>query len=49
LNESEKQANFKIIQNMAKRIAFLKNPRFRKNKAPIIMTEAMKNKAALEV
>lgn len=33
---------------MAKRIAFLKNPRFRQNKAPIQMTDAMKNKAALD-
>ena len=48
LNESEKQANFKIIEKMNKKISFLKNPRFRVNKAPIIMTEAMKNKSALE-
>jgi hypothetical protein len=48
LNESEKQANFKIIEKMNKKISFLKNPRFRVNKSPIIMTEAMKNKAALE-
>ena len=48
LNESEKQANFKIIEKMNKKISFLKNPRFKVNKAPIIMTEAMKNKAALE-
>lgn len=33
---------------MNKKISFLKNPRFRVNKSPIIMTEAMKNKAALE-
>ena len=33
---------------MNKKISFLKNPRFKKNVAPIIMTEAMKNKAALE-
>ena len=43
LNESEKQANFKIIEKMNKKISFLKNPRFKKNKAPIIMTDAMKN------
>ena len=48
LNESEKQANFKIIEKMNKKISFLKNPRFKKNKAPIIMTDAMKNQAALE-
>jgi len=33
---------------MNKKISFLKNPRFKVNKSPIIMTEAMKNKAALE-
>jgi len=33
---------------MNKKISFLKNPRFRVNKSPIIMTDAMKNKAALE-
>jgi hypothetical protein len=49
LNESEKQANFKIIEKMNKKISFLKNPRFKVNKSPIIMTDAMKNKAALEV
>ena len=48
LNESEKQANFKIIEKMNKKISFLKNPRFKKNKAPIIMTDAMKNQAALD-
>ena len=29
LNESEKQANFKIIEKMNKKISFLKNPRFK--------------------
>jgi len=48
LNESEKQANFKIIEKMNKKISFLKNPRFRVNKSPIIMTDAMKNQAALD-
>lgn len=38
LNESEKQANFKIIDSMNKKIAYLKNPRFKINKAPILMT-----------
>ena len=38
LNESEKQANFKIIDSMNKKIAYLKNPRFKVAKAPIIMT-----------
>ena len=39
---------FKIIEKMNKKISFLKNPRFRVNKSPIIMTDAMKNKSALE-
>lgn len=48
MNESEKQANFRIIEKMNKKISFLKNPRYKKNMAPITMTEAMKNKAGLE-
>jgi hypothetical protein len=38
LNESEKQANFKIIDNMNKKVSYLKNPRFKVSKAPILMT-----------
>lgn len=49
LNEQEKQANFKIIEKMNKKISFLKNPRFKVNKAPIIMTEAARNKLAFEL
>ena len=41
LNESEKQANFRIIEKMNKKISFLKNPRYKKNMAPITMTDAM--------
>ena len=48
LNESEKQANFKVIENMNKKISFLKNPRYRVNKAPILMPDALKSKAAAE-
>jgi 16S rRNA G527 N7-methylase RsmG len=44
LNESEKQANFKVIESMNKKISFLKNPRHKKNRAPIIMTDACKAK-----
>lgn len=43
LNESEKIANFKIIDNMNKRINFLRNPRYKSNKAPITL-----NKVELE-
>lgn len=39
LNESEKAANFKIIDNMNKRINFLRNPRFKANKAPITLNK----------
>jgi hypothetical protein len=35
LNEAEKAENFKIIDNMNKKISFLKNPRFKVNKVPI--------------
>jgi hypothetical protein len=33
---------------MNKKISFLKNPRFKKNQAPILMTDAMRNKSALD-
>ncbi len=33
---------------MNKKISFLKNPRFKKNQAPILMTDAMRNKNALD-
>ena len=44
LNEAEKAANFKIIDQMNKRINFLRNPRFKTNKAPILL-----NKVYLEI
>ena len=43
LNESEKQANFKIIDSMNKKIAYLKNPRHKISKAPILMTTVSSN------
>ena len=43
LNESEKQANFKIIDSMNKKISYLKNPRHKVNKAPILMTTVSSN------
>ena len=43
LNESEKQANFKIIDSMNKKISYLKNPRHKVNKAPILMTQVSSN------
>lgn len=45
LNESEKQANFKIIDSMNKKISYLKNPRHKVNKAPILMTTVSLNQA----
>lgn len=38
LNQKEKEDNFKIIENMNKKISYRKNPRFRVNKAPILFT-----------
>jgi len=39
LNQQEKAANFKILDNMNKKISYRKNPRFKVNKAPILFTE----------
>ena len=39
LNYQEKEENFKIIDNMNKKISYMKNPRFKVNKAPIIFTK----------
>lgn len=41
LNEAEKAENFKIIDNMSKKITFLKNPRYAVNKVPILMTQVI--------
>ena len=37
MNENEKEVNRKIIENMNKRINYLRNPRFKKDKAPILI------------
>lgn len=39
LNQQEKAENFKILDNMNKKISYRKNPRFKINKAPIIFTK----------
>lgn len=39
LNESEKADNFKIIDQMNKRVNFLRNPRYKVNKAPIMLNK----------
>jgi hypothetical protein len=41
LNEAEKAENFKIIDNMSKKVAFLKNPRYKISKTPILMTQVL--------
>lgn len=38
LSQSEKAENFKIIDNMNKKISYMKNPRYKVSKAPITMT-----------
>ena len=43
LSQSEKAENFKIIDNMNKKISYLKNPRFKISKAPILMTKVSIN------
>lgn len=48
MNESEKQANFKIIDSMNKKISYLKNPRHKVSKAPILMTTAVNDTGDLE-
>jgi len=39
LNQQEKAENFKILDNMNKKISYKKNPRYKINKAPIIFTK----------
>lgn len=39
LNQQEKAENFKIIDNMNKKISYQKNPRYTVNKAPILFTQ----------
>ena len=43
MNELEKRKNNKIIKNMNKRINFLRNPRFRKDQAPITFNNLFNN------
>ena len=49
LNEAEKAENFKIIDNMSKKVAFLKNPRYKISKTPIIMTQVIIHITAMEI
>jgi len=47
LSQSEKAENFKIIDNMNKKIAYMKNPRYKVNKAPITMTTVSRASSSL--
>ena len=38
MSEAEKDANLKVLDNMNKRVNYLKNPRYKTNKAPILMS-----------
>jgi len=38
MSEAEKQANLKVIENMNKRLNYLKNPRFKTDKAPPLLS-----------
>ena len=42
MTEIEKEINHKIIKNMSKRINYLRNPRFKVNKAAITFDEVKK-------
>lgn len=44
LSQQEKAENFKIIDNMSKKISYKKNPRYKINKAPILFTQVSYNK-----
>jgi len=46
LSQSEKAENFKIIDNMNKKISYMKNPRYKVSKAPITMTSVSFNPSA---
>ena len=46
MTEIEKEINHKIIKNMSKRINYLRNPRFKVNKASITFDEVKKKVSA---
>lgn len=39
MNENDKEVNHKIIKRMNKRINYLKNPKFRENKRPVMFSD----------
>jgi len=41
MTEDDKYANLKIINNMNRRINYLRNPRFQESKRPIIFSEVI--------
>jgi len=38
MSEAERDANLKVLESMNKRINYLKNPRYKTNKDPILMS-----------
>jgi hypothetical protein len=38
MSEAEKDANLKVIENMNKRLNYLRNPRYKEDKATILMS-----------
>lgn len=38
MNEKDKEINNQIIKNMNKRVNYLKNPRYKINKAPVLFS-----------
>lgn len=38
MSEAEKEANIKVLNSMNKRLNYLKNPRYREAKPPILMS-----------
>ena len=38
MSEAEKEANIKVLQSMSKRLNYLKNPRYKDNKSPILIS-----------
>lgn len=41
MSEAERDANLKVLENMNKRVNYLKNPRHKTNKSPILMSTVL--------
>ena len=44
MSEAEKDANLKVIESMSKRLNYLRNPRFKEEKPPILMATVTSQK-----